>query len=209
MARLPSKAGATSLLVGDLIATFVFALEGGGSGAHNGLDVFGILVLAFVVALGGGIVRDVLLGDLPPAAMRSTIYPVVAFTGGVLVVLFVLVVSIPQMLLTLLDAAGLALFAVVGAVKARDAGLNPLISVLLGTVSGVGGGVIRDVLLNRVPLVLNGQIYASAGLAGAAVAVGLLAAGASRTLAMTVGGIVCLALRMLSVLYGWHLPRVS
>ncbi len=209
MARLPPKTGATSLLVGDLIATFVFALEGGGSGAHNGLDVFGILVLAFVVALGGGIVRDVLLGDLPPAAMRSTIYPVVAFTGGVLVVLFVLVVSIPQMLLTALDAAGLGLFAVVGAVKARDAGLNPLISVLLGTVSGVGGGVIRDVLLNRVPLVLNGQIYASAGLAGAAVAVGLLAAGASRTLAMSVGGVVCFALRMLSVLYGWHLPRVS
>ena len=209
MVRLPAKAGATSLLVGDLIATFIFALEGGGSGAHNGLDVFGILVLAFVVALGGGIVRDVLLGDLPPAAMRSTIYPVVAFTGGVLVVLFVLVVTIPQMLLTTLDAAGLGLFAVVGAVKARDAGVNPLISVLLGTVSGVGGGVIRDVLLNRVPLVLNGQIYASAGLAGAAVAVGLLAARTSRVLAMTVGGAVCFAVRMLSVIYEWHLPHLS
>ena len=140
------------MIVADLVATFLFALQGGATAAAAGLDVFGILVVAFVVALGGGVVRDVLIGDVPPAAFRSTIYPVVAFVGGAAAALLYGVVrEIPPLTLGSLDAAGLALFAVVGAAKAPDHGMNPLLAALLGTLSAVGGGVPRDILLGHVP----------------------------------------------------------
>jgi len=125
------------MVVADLLATFLFALQGGAAAAAAGLDMFGILVVAFVVALGGGVLRDVLIGDIPPAAFRSTIYPVVAFTGGaVATLLYGVVREIPPFTLGSLDAAGLALFAVVGAAKAHDHGMNPLLAALLGTLSG-------------------------------------------------------------------------
>uniref|UniRef100_UPI0015F05EFE trimeric intracellular cation channel family protein n=1 Tax=Pseudonocardia pini TaxID=2758030 RepID=UPI0015F05EFE len=145
----------------DLAGTGLFALQGGLTAAAAGLDVFGVLVLSFVTAVGGGIVRDVLLGDTPPAAFRDLAYPVTAFAGGgVVVVLYGLVRDVPREVLIPLDAAALALFAVVGAAKAVDHGMSPLLAALLGTVSGVGGGVMRDVLLGGVPLVLRSDVYA-------------------------------------------------
>jgi uncharacterized membrane protein YeiH len=193
----------------DLLATFVFALQGGATAAASGLDVFGILVVASVAALGGGIVRDVLIGDIPPAAFRSTIYPVVAFAGGATAtLLFGLVREIPQLALGSLDAAGLALFAVVGGAKAHDHGMSWLLAALLGTLSGVGGGMVRDILLGQVPLVLNSQVYAVAALAGAGTTVALLRLHTPRAAALGGGAIVCLALRLLALWYGWQLPRI-
>ena len=193
----------------DLLATFVFAVQGGVTAGAAGLDVFGILVVAFVAALGGGIVRDVLIGDVPPAALRSTSYLVVAFAGGAAAtLLFGLVREIPPLALGTLDAAGLALFAVVGAAKALDHGINPLLAALLGTMSGVGGGVVRDMLLGHVPLVLNSQVYAVAALAGAATTVVVMRVGAPRAVALGVGAAVCLLLRLLALRYGWSLPRL-
>jgi len=197
------------VVVADLLATFVFALQGGATAAGAGLDVFGILVVAFVAALGGGVVRDVLIGDVPPAAFRSTVYPVVAFGGGaVATLLFSLVREIPPLVLGSLDAAGLALFAVVGAAKANDHGMNLLLAALLGALSAVGGGVMRDLLLGQVPLVLNSQVYAVAALAGAAVTATLLSLRAPRAAALAGGAVICLALRLLALWNGWQLPRI-
>jgi uncharacterized membrane protein YeiH len=197
------------VVVADLLATFVFALQGGATAAAAGLDVFGILVVAFVAALGGGVVRDVLIGDVPPAAFRSTVYPVVAFGGGaVATLLFGLVRDIPPLALGSLDAAGLALFAVVGAAKAHDHGMNLLLAAMLGAMSGVGGGVMRDLLLGHVPAVLNSQVYAVAALAGATATVMLLRLRVPRAIALGGGAVICLVLRLLALWYGWQLPRI-
>jgi uncharacterized membrane protein YeiH len=197
------------MVVADLLATFVFALQGGATSGAAGLDVFGILVVALVAALGGGVLRDVLIGDVPPDAFRSTVYPVVAFGGGaVATLMFGLVRELPPLLLGSLDAAGLALFAVVGAAKAYDHGMKPLLAALLGTLSGVGGGVVRDLLLGQVPLVLNSQVYAVAALAGAAATVALLRLRVPRAAALGGGAVVCLVLRLLALWNSWQLPRL-
>jgi uncharacterized membrane protein YeiH len=114
---------------------------------------------------------------------------------------------VPQQLLITLDAAGLALFAMAGAGKALEFGINPMIAVLMGVLTGVGGGTIRDVLMTRVPGILNTDIYASAALAGAAVMVIGLALKVPRTIAMTVGGVCCFVLRMVAVARHWNLPK--
>ena len=197
------------LLVVDLIGTFVFAVEGALAGIDAGLDVFGLLVLSFVTALGGGTVRDLLIGAVPPNSIRDWRYGATAFAGGGAVFCFYQSFQhVPQQLLITLDAAGLALFAVAGAGKALEFGINPMIAVLMGVLTGVGGGTIRDVLTTRVPGILNTDIYASAALAGATVMVIGLALKVPRTIAMTVGGVCCFVLRMVAVARHWNLPKV-
>ncbi|MCF7547814.1 trimeric intracellular cation channel family protein [Pseudonocardia sp. WMMC193] len=203
-------AGARLIRPLDLAGTALFALQGGATAAAAGLDVFGVLVIAFVTAVGGGIVRDVLLGATPPAVFSDLAYPVAAFGGGLVVVLvYRLVRAIPPEVLLPLDAAALALFAVVGAAKAVDHGMSPLLAALLGAVSGTGGGVIRDVMLGRVPLILRSDVYAVAALAGAAVVAVGLRYGRRRALVLAAGFVVCFLVRMLAVWQGWNLPRVA
>ena len=150
------------LTIADQAATFLFAIEGALVAAASGLDLFGILVIAFVTALVGGIIRDLLIGFTPPASLRDAWYPTIAFGGAILVfVIHEAVKGIPAGLLLWSDAAGLALFAVVGAAKAIDFKLSPFVAALLGMVSAVGGGVVRDILLNRVPTILQQDIYRS------------------------------------------------
>ncbi len=201
----------THLLVAvDLAATFVFALEGASAGVVAGLDVFGVLVIAFVTALVGGIVRDLLLGQAPPAALRTIRYPLTALAGGLAVVLvYQLINSITPWVLTGLDAAGLSLFAVAGAAKALDYRSNVVTAILLGAITAVGGGVVRDMMLNEVPIVLRAHIYAVAALAGAAVVVGVDRFRCPRALSMSLGAGVCFLLRILSVWQHWNLPRVN
>ena len=197
------------LTLTDQAATFLFAVEGALAAVVAGLDLFGILVIAFVTALVGGIIRDVLIGYTPPASLRGASYPAVAFAGAVLVfLLYRSIREVPAGLLLWSDAAGLALFAVVGATKALDFKLTPLVAVLLGTVSAVGGGVTRDVLLNLVPAVLREDIYAVAAAAGGTVTVLCLRLGVPRALAMAAGFVVCFSLRLVSVWQGWSLPHV-
>lgn len=198
------------LTLADQSATFLFAVEGALAAVLVGLDLFGILVIAFVSALVGGIIRDLLIGYTPPAALRGASYPVIAFAGGVLVfLLHQTVQEIPTGLLLWSDAAGLALFAVVGATKAMDFRLNPLVAALLGMVSAVGGGVVRDILLNTVPAILRTDIYAVAALAGAATTVLALRLGAPRAVAMALGFAVCFLIRIISAWRGWNLPRIG
>lgn len=196
------------LLVVDLIGTFVFAVEGALAGINAELDVFGLLVLSFVTALGGGTIRDLLIGAIPPNSIRDWRYGATAFSGGIAVFFFQpLFQRVPPHLMVTLDAAGLALFAVAGVGKALEFGITPLIAIMMGAVTGAGGGTVRDVLLAQVPGVLNSDVYAAAALAGATVVVIGIAAKIPRGWAMSLGAAVCFVLRMVAAWRHWNLPK--
>lgn len=207
----PPSATASSdhlLFAADIVGTLVFAVEGAMAAVDGNLDLIGILTLAFCTALGGGIVRDVLLGALPPASLRDWRYPTIAFTAAILV--FFLhrgVRAIPGFEIQVLDAAGLALFATAGTLKAMLHRMNPLVAVLLGTITGVGGGTIRDVLLNQVPGVLRFEVYATAALVGSACMIAAKKTRMPTGAAAAFGGSVCFLLRVVSLWQHWNLPR--
>ncbi len=197
------------LLAADLIGTFTFGLEGALAAVHGHLDLIGIFVLAFSTALGGGLVRDVLIGAIPPASLRDWRYPATAFTAGLLI--FFLHADIETHVsanfIIWLDAAGLALFAVAGTQKALLYKMNELTAVLLGTVTGVGGGVIRDVLLSQVPSVLRAEVYATAALLGSIVLVVCRRLRVHPTACAMAGAAACFLLRVVSVWQHWNVPR--
>jgi uncharacterized membrane protein YeiH len=200
---------ATLLLVIDLIGTFVFAVEGATAAIQGNLDILGLLVLAFATALGGGILRDVLIGAIPPNSIRDWRYPAIAFAGGAVVFFQSSFVNdVPTSLIVTLDAAGLALFAVAGAAKALDYGIHPFLATLMGGVTGVGGGTIRNVLLARVPSVLRSDVYAAAALAGAAAMILALKLKMRPAVATAIGFLICFTLRMVAVHQHWNLPKV-
>ena len=196
------------LFAADIAGTLVFAVEGAMAAVNGNLDLIGIMTLAFCTALGGGIVRDTLLGALPPASLRDWRYPTIVLAAAVLV--FFLhneVRAIPVLYIQVLDAAGLAIFAIAGTEKALLHKMNPLVAVLLGTITGVGGGTIRDVLLNQVPTVLRFEVYASAAMLGSICMVALTKVRVPPTWAATAGGVLCFTLRVVSLLRHWNLPR--
>jgi uncharacterized membrane protein YeiH len=199
------------LVVGfDLAATFVFAVEGASRAVNAGLDVFGVLVLGFVTALGGGIIRDLLIGDTPPAAFRDQRYMATALVGALIAfAIFAPISSAPAWLLTVLDAGGLSLFAVSGARKALDFGANDLTAMICGVLTATGGGALRDVLLNVVPAVLRVSVYASAALLGTIVMIAGVRLGQPRGRMMALGGAACLVLRLLAAHWHWNLPHAS
>lgn len=191
----------------DLGGTFVFAIGGAETAIANRLDLLGVMVLAFATALGGGIIRDVLLGTAPPQALRGWTYATTAFAGGLLTfILYQILRDIPAPVFIGLDAAGLALFAVAGTEKALAYNMTPLIAVLMGTITAVGGGTMRDVLLAHVPAVLRVDLYATSALAGATLMVILRQLGMKPKASALLGGIACFSLRMVSFWLHWHLP---
>lgn len=194
------------LLALDLTGTFVFAISGAMLGVQRRLDVFGVLCLAFAASTAGGISRDLLIGATPPAAIADWRYLAMAGGAGILTFLAYAPVARWQATITALDAGGLALFAVSGAQKALDHGINPVIAALLGMLTGIGGGIIRDLLVARTPPVLERGLYAVPALVGAAVVVigqKLHWLGPSNAAA---GALTCFAIRMLAVHRGWNLP---
>jgi len=200
----------TLLLVVDFAGTFLFAIEGGMAAARGHLDLLGAMVLAFATALGGGIIRDVLIGAIPPNSIRDWRYGAIAFGGAAIAFFFHSVVQgIPASLLILLDGAGLSLFAIAGAEKALDFEIHPFIAILMGGITGVGGGTVRDLLLAEVPTVLRADVYATAALAGAAVVVLGLKLRLPRTPVAIAGALVCFLLRMVSVWLHWNLPTAK
>ena len=197
------------LLAVDLIGTLLFAVEGATSGVAAHFDFLGLMIVAFATALGGGLIRDVLLNAAPPASLRDWRYPATALFGGVVVFfLYRYVEGIPPHLLLVLDAAGLAFFAVAGTEKALLYQMNPLVAILMGALTAVGGGTIRDLLLDQVPKVLNSDIYATAALVGAVVMVLLRRFRIPWPWTGIAGGISCFALRLVSVWQHWNLPKV-
>src|SRR5499427_1213325 len=159
------------LLALDLAGTFVFAISGATAGVRRRLDLFGILVLSFVAGNFGGITRDVLIGSVPPAAISDWRYLAVSLLAGVITFYWSSAVDKLSSPVLVFDAAGLALFAVSGTQKALAFGLNPAMAALLGMLTGIGGGMVRDLLVAEIPTVLRADIYALAALAGAGVVV--------------------------------------
>jgi uncharacterized membrane protein YeiH len=197
---------ATFLLVLDLCGTFVFALSGAMSGVKHRLDLFGVLVLSFAAGTAGGILRDVLLGAEPPPAIGDWRYLGVSLLAGFITFRWAPIIDRLRNSVLVLDAAGLGLFAVSGALKALAFQLHPVAAVLLGIVTGVGGGIARDVLVSEVPYVMRSELYASAALAGATVAVaGRLLDLPSPALAGA-GAVLCFGLRFMAIRRGWRLP---
>jgi uncharacterized membrane protein YeiH len=208
-ARFPKYNQDVPLLVIDLIGTFVFAVEGALAGINAGLDVFGLMVLAFVTSLGGRTIRDVLIGAIPPNSIRDWRYGATALAGGGAVFFFhPLFGKVPLHLMITLDAAGLALFAVAGVGKALEVGITPLLAIIMGAVTGARGGTVRDVLLAQIPGVLHSDVYAAAALAGAVAMMAGLSAKMQRGLAMSLGAVVCFVLRILAAWQHWNLPKV-
>jgi uncharacterized membrane protein YeiH len=197
------------LLVVDLMGVFVFAVEGAMAGIRAELDLLGLLVISFATSLGGGMIRDVLIGAIPPNSVRDWRYPATAFAGGGAVFFFFqMIQQVPREMMITLDAMGLALCAIAGAAKAIEFGINPMLSILMGAVTGVGGGTIRDILLNKVPGVLQSDVYAAAAMAGALIVVIGLRLKIPRWAVMTSGALVCFTLRMVAVWRHWNLPKV-
>ena len=198
---------AVALLVAlDLIGVFVFAVSGALLAVQHRLDVFGVVILATAAAVGGGIARDVLLGALPPAALTDARYLVVPLVAAAVV--FVAHPEVARLAgpVRVFDAAGLALFTVAGTLKALDAGLAPFPACALGVLTGVGGGVLRDVLVREVPAVLVREVYAMAALAGAVVVAVGDAVGGERAVVAAAGAATVFGLRMTAVWRRWHAP---
>lgn len=195
------------LLLLELVGVFAFALDGALTAmraAH--LDLFGVVTLGIVTAVGGGILRDVLLGELPPATFRTWYYLATATAGALLAFWGHRLVARLSRPLLVFDTIGLSLFAVTGAQLAVDAGIGAGQAILLGGLTGVGGGTLRDVLVLKVPTILTGGLYAVPALAGSAVAVTGPLLGAEPGLAAIAGGVVCAGLRVGGVLRGWRAP---
>jgi len=197
----------TLVLILDLAGTFVFALAGATAGARRHLDVFGVLVLAFAAACSGGIVRDVLMGATPPAAIVDWRYLATSLAAGIIAFRWHAAIERMANPVRMFDAAGLALFAVVGAQKALAFDLPPVMAALFGMLTGIGGGVVRDVLLAQVPLVLKAELYAVAALGGATVVVLGHQFGTPPGMTALGGAAFCFALRVLAIKRGWHLPQ--
>ena len=196
----------TLLLLADLIGTFVFALSGAMAATQRRLDLFGVLVLSFAASNSGGIARDVLIGAVPPRAISDWRYLAAAVCAGLITFRWAHLLERLQNPVRMFDAAGLALFAVSGAQKALEFGLTPLMAALLGMLTGIGGGMVRDVLLADVPMVLRTEVYAIAALAGAGVVVIGAALGLPSAATMIAGAVLCFGLRMLAVQRHWQLP---
>jgi len=202
----------SALQVGlDLVGIFVFAITGALVGVRKQLDVFGVQVLALVTGLGGGFIRDVLIGATPPAALDDWRYLAVPVAAGLLTFFLHPGIGRVERLVNIFDAAGLGLFCVTGALKALAYGLPPLSAALVGTISGIGGGVIRDILSGRVPVVLRREIYAIPAFLGGGIVVVAHRADVYAPWVAVAAAVVCIVIRLLAIRRGWNapLPRPS
>ena len=191
----------------DLVGTLALAVQGASVAAMKDLDALGIIVLSLATALGGGVMRDVILGAQPPEALRGWPMVTTALGGGLMTYFFFQAVEeIPEAALVVIDAAGLSLLAVAGAEKALEYKLTPIAAVMIGAITGVGGFTIRDILLAEVPAVLRVDFLASAALIGATVLVLARAFRVSPEKAALLGGSVCFFLRVTAVWRHWQLP---
>ncbi len=205
----PPLTPATLLLTLDILGTFVFAMSGAAAGVKKQLDVFGVCVLAFVAATAGGLTRDLLIGAVPPAGISDWRYIVTSLAAGAVTFLWYPRVQRLNTVILVFDAAGLGLFAVAGTEKALAYGLNPAASALLGMLTGIGGGVVRDVLVNEVPVVLRSDLYALAALAGAAVVVLGALVHLPGGITAPVGAALCFAMRLAAIRRHVNLPVAS
>jgi uncharacterized membrane protein YeiH len=196
----------TLLVAFDLGGTFVFAISGATAGVKHRLDLFGVLVLSFAAGNSGGITRDVMIGATPPAAISDWRYLGVSILAGLITFYRYRIIDTLRSPVQVFDAAGLALFAVSGATKALTYHAGPVTATLLGMLTGIGGGMVRDVLVREVPTVLRTELYAVAALIGA----GVVVVGEMLHLPSTpvgiAGAVLCFGLRIIAMKRDWQLP---
>lgn len=194
------------LVILDLVGTFVFALSGALVSVRHRLDLFGVLVLSFVAANGGGVMRDTMIGATPPAALQDWRYVAISIAAGLLTFWRAGAIERWRNPVQSLDAVGLGVFAVAGALKAQAFGLGPVGAMLLGMLTGIGGGMLRDVLVAQVPAVLKAELYAIAALVGAGVVVVGTALSLPVAWVVVSGVLACTGLRLFAIRRGWALP---
>lgn len=193
----------------ELSGIFVFAISGGLVAVRKHLDIFGVLVLAGTTGLGGGFLRDVLIDAAPPAALTDWRYLLVPVAAGVLTFVLHPALGRYERVVNVFDAAGLGLFCVTGALKALDYGLGPVPAALMGMVTGIGGGMARDLLAGRVPVVFSSELYATPALAGATWAVVGSQLGWNIWWVALPGVALCFLWRVVAVLRDWRAPLPS
>ncbi len=194
------------VVVLDLVGIFVFAISGALVAVRKELDLFGVLVLAGTTGLGGGFLRDVLIDATPPAALADWRYLMVPVGAGLVTFVYHPTVGRMEPYVNVFDAFGLALFCVTGAVKAVEYGLGPAPAALMGMVTGIGGGIARDLLAGRVPVIFRGELYATPALAGSAIAVVLYEYDQPVWLSALCGGSLCLVWRLVAIRRNWTAP---
>lgn len=192
----------------NYLGILAFAFSGAVAAMKKEADIVGVLILSLIACSCGGIIRDLLIGNMPPELLRSNYILGIAIIAGVVTYFFFPLVSKMSRPIDVFDALGLGLFAVVGAVKALDFGINPVWSVGMGLVTSIGGGVARDMMLAQVPTIFKSEIYATAAVLGSAIVV------AGKTmfpgyvyLFMVLGAVACSGLRLLAIHFNWHLRR--
>jgi uncharacterized membrane protein YeiH len=193
-------------LVLNLMGTFAFGLSGGMLAVKKRMDLFGVLVLSVATGLGGGIVRDLILGHTPPTTLTDWRYLGTAGLAGVLVFVWYNRIANHGTFITTFDAVGLSIFTVTGTVIALNAGLSPAPAALLGMLTGVGGGVMRDILAAEIPLIFRSEVYAVASMLGAIIVIIAGQTGLAAIPAEILAAVATFTLRMVSVQRGWKIP---
>ena len=195
-----------ALSIVDIVAVAVFAITGALVASRKQMDIFGFALLGTVTGIGGGSVRDMLLGQLPVFWVKDPTYLAVCVAVSTLVFFTAHIPESRYRLILWLDAIGLSLVCVMGAEKGLGAGAGPLVAVTMGVITAAFGGIIRDVLGGESPLILRREIYVTAALAGAALFVALTLAGIGREFALASGFAACFLIRAPALHYGWSLP---
>lgn len=192
----------------DLIGTVVFAITGALAAKEHKMDVFGMFILAFVTGVGGGTLRDMMIGSTPVFWMKNPFYILMIVLGVVLPIVFKKMSEWKKSIL-FFDAIGLGVFTVIGVEKGIDFGLHPVIAVALGAVTGCFGGLIRDILRNQIPAVLHKEVYATASLTGGIMFFVLNYLGFHSDLVAVLTAFIVFIIRVLALKYRWELPKFS
>ncbi len=194
----------------NVTGLLAFSLSGAVAAIKKDADIFGVLMLALVASTFGGIFRDILLGDLPPAVMRSHLPIIISVVAGLLTYFFYSLVGRLNYPIEFFDALGLGVFAVLGANKAMIYGISPIWSIGMGMLTAVGGGAMRDIMLTQVPFIFKTEIYATAAFLGALIMVlGKLWLPGEEKLVMLVGATACSSLRLIALHYRWNMYSVK
>lgn len=192
----------------DVLGTIAFAISGVFAAMHKKLDLFGVLIIAFVTAIGGGTIRDLMIGDLPVSWMKNINYTLIIIGTTVTVILFRSTIKNFHKTLLVFDSIGLGFFTILGVQKGLLFGLHPLVCIALGTITGSFGGVIRDMMLNNIPVIFQKEIYATACIAGGVVFLILRNTTMYSWLVEAISIICVFLFRMLAIRYDWKLPNI-
>lgn len=200
------------LTVGEILnicGTFSFAVSGAFAAMQKRLDMFGVLIIAFATAVGGGTLRDILIGDTPVSWLKNANYSLLILITAIASMVFWKKIKSLKITLFLFDSLGLGFFTIVGLQKGLAYDLHPGVCVALGTVTGCFGGIIRDILLNNIPLIFRKEIYATACIIGGVVYLLLDYFGVDAALVKLISVTVVFLIRIVAVKYNFTLPRIS